>query len=299
MKAALIRSANDAAVAVAEKIGGSLEGCVHMMNAKAHALGMDDTYYGTVDGLPPLPGHDVDYTTALDLATLARAIIHSTGLLQWSALEQAPFDGGAIMLRNTNHLVGHLDGCDGLKTGFTLNAGFNLTATAKRGEMRLVSVILGAPSNRERFTQSARLLTWGFENFDRVQVLKRGEPLPVYVQVRSGGTIQPVSESDIAVVLPKGRIPDVKLQFNIPPIVSGPVAYGDTIGRVTVLNGGEVMTMVDAICPLTAREGQLQPVSSAASAATNSSLRPQSGGQLGGGALGAVPVSGRSTVENR
>src|SRR5439155_5896894 len=68
MKAALIRSANDAAVAIAEKIGGSVEGCVHMMNAKAHALGMDDTYYGTVDGLPPLLGHAVDYTTAGDMS---------------------------------------------------------------------------------------------------------------------------------------------------------------------------------------------------------------------------------------
>jgi D-alanyl-D-alanine carboxypeptidase (penicillin-binding protein 5/6) len=212
-------------------------------------------------------------------------------------LEEAPFDDGAIMLHNTNRLVGHLDGCDGLKTGFTLNAGFNLTATAKRRDMRLVSVILGAPSNRERFIQSARLLTWGYNNFDRVQVLKRGEPLPVIVQVQSGGTIQPVSESDIAVVLPKGRIPDVKLQFNIPTMVSGPVAYGDTVGRVAVLDGGEVMTMVDAICPLTGGEGQSQPVSSAAAAATNDSLRPQSGGQ--GGVPGAVPVSARPTVENR
>lgn len=166
-------------------------------------------------------------------------------------MEEAPFDGGALMLHNTNHLVGHLDGCDGLKTGFTLNAGFNLTATAKRGDMRLVSVILGAPSNRERFIQSSRLLTWGFENFDRVQVLRRGEPLPVHVQIQSGGTIQPVSESDIAVVLPKGRIPDVKLRYDIPTLLMGPVADGDSVGRVVVLDGGEVMTTVDAICPLT------------------------------------------------
>src|SRR5439155_20124564 len=155
MKAALIRSANDAAVAIAEKIAGSVEACVRMMNNKAHALGMDDTYYGTVDGLPPIPGHDVDYTTAFDLATLARAIIRSTGLLQWSSLEESPFDGGLTMLRNTNHLVGHLEGCDGIKTGFTVNAGFNLTATVKRGDMRLVSVVLGAPSNNARFIQSA------------------------------------------------------------------------------------------------------------------------------------------------
>lgn len=265
MKAALIRSANDAAVAVAEKIAGSVEACVRMMNDKARSLGMDNTYYGTVDGLPPVPGHDVDYTTALDLATLARAIIRSTGLLQWSSMEEAPFDGGVALLRNTNHLIGHLEGCDGLKTGFTLNAGFNLTATAKRGDMRLVSVVLGAPSNRERFVQSAHLLSWGFDNFDRVELLRRGEPLPVQVQLQSGGTIQPVSENDIAVVLPKGRVPEVRLKFDIPPSISGPVTYGDTIGHITVLDGGAVMTTVDAICPLAKSGEQLRPVSSAAS----------------------------------
>jgi D-alanyl-D-alanine carboxypeptidase (penicillin-binding protein 5/6) len=282
MKAALIRSANDAAVAIAEKIAGSVEACVRMMNLKARALGMDSTYYGTVDGLPPVPGHDVDYTTALDLATLARAIIRSTGLLQWSSLEQAPFDGGVAMLHNTNHLIGHLEGCDGLKTGFTLNAGFNLTATVKRGDMRLVSVVLGAPSNRERFVQSAHLLGWGFDNFDRVEVLRRGEPLPVQVQVRSGGTIQPVSESDIAVVLPKGRVPEVKLQFDIPPFISAPVAYGDRIGHVTVLDGSEVMTTVDAICPKA--DEQLEPASSTVPA-INPALQ--------------VPFSGQSVYSNR
>jgi serine-type D-Ala-D-Ala carboxypeptidase (penicillin-binding protein 5/6) len=278
MKAALIRSANDAAVAIAEKIAGSVEACVRMMNNKAQALGMDDTYYGTVDGLPPVPGHDVDYTTAFDLLTLGRAIIRSTGLLQWSSLEESPFDGGVAMLHNTNHLVGRLEGCDGIKTGFTVSAGFNLTATVKRGDMRLVSVVLGAPSNNQRFVQSARLLSWGFQNFDRVEVLRRGEPLPVQVQLQSGGTIQPVSESDIAVVLPKGRVPDVKLRFDIPSLISGPVSSGDMVGRVMVLDGGDVMTTVDAICPSTKTTDRLRPISSAIPA-MNPALRLQSSAQ--------------------
>jgi D-alanyl-D-alanine carboxypeptidase (penicillin-binding protein 5/6) len=267
------------------------------MNNKARALGMDSTYYGTVDGLPPIPGHDVDYTTALDLATLARAIIRSTGLLQWSSLEEAPFDGGVAMLRNTNHLIGHLEGCDGLKTGFTVNAGFNLTATVKRGDMRLVSVVLGAPSNHERFEQSARLLSWGFDNFDRVEVLRRGEPLPVQVQVQTGGTIQPVSESEIAVVLPKRRASEVKLKFDIPPSISGPVTYGDTIGHVTVLDGGEVMTTVDAICPLAKAGDQLQPVSSAVTA-RNPGLLPFSG-QPAYGTIERVPIVTSPAQESR
>src|SRR5215469_18893058 len=162
MKAALIKSANDAAVAVAEKVGGSVEATVRMMNARARGLGMTRTEYNTVDGLPPRPTHDVDQTSARDLATVARTIINQTDLLKWSGMEQADFDGGVTVLHNTNHLIGHLEGCDGLKTGFTFQAGFNLTATAKRGNLRFVSVVLGAPSNRQRFAQSARLLEWGF-----------------------------------------------------------------------------------------------------------------------------------------
>lgn len=258
MKAALVRSANDAAVAVAEKVAGSVEACVRMMNEKAHALGMNSTYYGTVDGLPPRPGQDVDHTTALDLAALARTIIHDTSLLQWSSQEQVPFDGGPRMLRNTNHLVGHLEGCDGLKTGFTREAGFNLTATAKRGDMRLVSVVLGAPSNPERFIQSAKLLTWGFDNFAKVQVLRRGEPLPVHVQVESGPTIQPVSESDIALVMPKSQMSDLKLEYSVPPVVNGPISNGAPLGQVIVMDGGEVMTRVDAISPFAVGEAPRQ-----------------------------------------
>jgi len=119
MKAALIKSANDAAVAVAEAVGGSVEGAVRIMNAKAQNLGLGNTEYQTVDGLPPTPGHDVDRTSALDLATVARALIHTTDLLRWSGMETALFDGGAAVLHNTNHLIGHYPGCDGLKTGFT------------------------------------------------------------------------------------------------------------------------------------------------------------------------------------
>jgi D-alanyl-D-alanine carboxypeptidase (penicillin-binding protein 5/6) len=250
MKAALIRSANDAAVAVAEKIGGSVEGTVRMMNQRAQTLGMYSTHYETVDGLPPEPGHDVDYTTALDLATLARAVIHNTNLLEWSSMETAPFDNGVTLLRNTNHLVGHLEGCDGLKTGFTMKAGFNLTATARRGDMRFVSVVLGAPSNAQRFAQTARVLNWGFENFEKVQLLKRGQPLPVHVQVESGPLIQPVSQRDIAVVVPKSALSGVKFQYNVPSLVNGPVTFGESLGQVTVLDGDEVMTRVDAVCPI-------------------------------------------------
>ncbi|HTW87267.1 MAG TPA: D-alanyl-D-alanine carboxypeptidase family protein [Candidatus Binataceae bacterium] len=250
MKAALIRSANDAAVAVAEKIGGSFEGAVRMMNLRARSLGMTATAYQTVDGLPPTPGHDVDFTSARDLATLARAIISQTDLLEWSGMEQTPFDDGVAMLHNTNHLIGHFEGCDGLKTGFTFRAGFNLTATAKRGEMRLIAVVLGAPSNPQRFAQAARFLEWGFQNYTRVAVLKGGQSLPVEVRTGSGALIAPVAAHPLSVVVRKEDVPYIHFEYEIPSVVVGQAEAGMPLGQVVVMDGADVLDDDAAICPL-------------------------------------------------
>ena len=250
MKAALIKSANDAAVAVAEKIAGSTEACVRMMNQRARSLGLTHTVYNTVNGLPPRPAHDVDVTDAYDLATLGRTLIKNTDLLRWSGQEQALFDNGEAILHNTNHLVGHFDGCDGLKTGFTYQAGFNLTATAKRGDMRLIAVVLGAPSNRERFRQAARLLEWGFDNFTRVTVVKRGEPLLAHVKVVEGPLVQPIAAADVKLVVPKNKIQNLKVDYDVPSSVSGPLAVGAPLGQVIVHDDTRVLTKVNALCPV-------------------------------------------------
>ncbi|MGH7781081.1 MAG: D-alanyl-D-alanine carboxypeptidase family protein [Candidatus Binataceae bacterium] len=250
MKAALIKSANDAAVAVAEKIGGSVEATVRMMNARSKSLGMDHTEYHTVDGLPPRPAHDVDRTTARDLARVARELILTTDLLRWSSLEQTEFDGGVAILHNTNHLIGHFEGCDGLKTGFTFQAGFNVTATAKRGDLRLIAVVLGAPSNQQRFAQAAKLLDWGFDHYTAVSLLKSGQSLPVQVQVETGKFIQPVAGSDLKVVLPKGEVGSLKLTYQVPGAVSGRITSGQTLGRVVARDRGEEISEIEAISPV-------------------------------------------------
>lgn len=250
MKAALIKSANDAAVAVAEKVGGSVEATVRMMNRRAQELGMTHTLYQTVDGLPPRPAHDADTTTAHDLARVAYEIIHTTDLLKWSSQEEVPFDGGVALLHTTNHLIGHYDGCDGLKTGFTFQAGFNLTATAKRGNLRFISVILGAPSNNQRFAQSAKLLDWGFDHFQSVSVLRGGEPLPVHVQVGTTASIQPVAPRDVNVVLPKSDVSAIRLEYKVPSAINGPLTSGERVGEVLVQNHGETVTEVTVVSPI-------------------------------------------------
>jgi serine-type D-Ala-D-Ala carboxypeptidase (penicillin-binding protein 5/6) len=249
MKAALVKSANDAAVAVAEKVGGSVEATVRLMNERARTLGMLHTEYQTVDGLPPRPTHDVDRTDAYDLATVARAIIRETNLLQWSGQQQVEFDNGVCMLNNTNHLIGHFEGCDGLKTGFTFQAGFNVTATARRGDMRLVAVILGAPSNAQRFAQAGKLLGWGFDHYTAVSLLRSGEPLPVQVKAQSGGTIRPVAARDLKVVLPKTDVASVKVIYDIAPTIDGAVHAGEPLGRVIALDQQGPLTEITAICP--------------------------------------------------
>jgi D-alanyl-D-alanine carboxypeptidase (penicillin-binding protein 5/6) len=249
MKAALIRSANDAAVAVAEKVCGSTERCVALMNAQAQALGMTHTVYHTVEGLPPRPLHDVDSTDAYDLARLARALIHRTNLLQWSGMETASFDDGLVMLHNTNHLVGHFDGCDGLKTGFTIKAGFNLTATARRGNMRLIAVVLGAPNNAQRFAQAARLMDWGFDNFEKVTVLKQGELLPVQVRVGTAEVMQPVAQRTLTVIVPRKDSSAIKIDYAVPASLYGPLVSDQAVGQVIVRNGGDVLAKCAAICP--------------------------------------------------
>jgi D-alanyl-D-alanine carboxypeptidase (penicillin-binding protein 5/6) len=273
MKAALIRSANDAAVAVAEKVCGSTERCVEMMNARAQSLGMAHTIYGTVEGLPPTPLHDADVTTAYDLATLARALIHQTDLLEWSSMETAPFDDGVTMLHNTNHLIGHFEGADGIKTGFTLKAGFNLTATARRGNMRLVAVVLGAPSNGQRFVQAAKLLDWGFDNFEKVEVVKQGQLLPMHVRIGANEVMQPVAQRTVSVIVPKKDAGELKMDFAVPATLYGPLVSDQTVGQVIVRDRSEVVATFNAICPYPVGQqaypvGQQQPLPAVADASS-------------------------------
>lgn len=252
MKAALIHSANDAAVAIAQHVCGSTAHCVELMNAQAKALGMTHTVYHTVEGLPPRPLHDVDTTDAYDLAKLARVIIHDTDLLKWSGMATAPFDHGLLILHNTNHLVGHFKGCDGLKTGFTIKAGFNLTATAIRGDIRLIAVVLGAPNNFERFAQAAKLMSWGFDNFEKVTVLKHGQLLPVHVRVGTSGTtemMQPVAEHTVTVLVRKKQARAIKIDYAVPDSLYGPLVPDQTVGHVIVRDGNGVLAECAAICP--------------------------------------------------
>jgi serine-type D-Ala-D-Ala carboxypeptidase (penicillin-binding protein 5/6) len=150
MRAALVESANDAAFAVAEHVAGSSDEFVKLMNAKARALGMADTEFHCVHGLPPAKGGADNITTCSDMIQLAREALQHPQILEWTSIEQTTFRSGTLPISNKNKLVGRVPGVDGLKTGYTRRAGFNIVATAKTGDRRLIVVVLGSPESRIR-----------------------------------------------------------------------------------------------------------------------------------------------------
>ncbi|NOT56396.1 MAG: D-alanyl-D-alanine carboxypeptidase [Deltaproteobacteria bacterium] len=165
LQAMLVTSANDASVAVAERIRGSVEACVAAMNRRAQQLGMSQTEFQTVNGMPLSDGSAGDFSSARDLVTLARALLRHDLVLEWTSHDKVPFRDGSQMLPNTNRLVGKVDGVNGLKTGFTSRARFNLVATAQRGSLSLIAVVLGGRSSRVRFQSAEQFLEWGFTNY--------------------------------------------------------------------------------------------------------------------------------------
>ena len=150
MKAVLVESANDAAYAVAEHVTGSSEAFAELMNRKARLLGMTDTEFHCVHGLPPSNGDAENITTCSDMILLAREVLKHSQIMNWTSIEQTTFRNGTLVISNKNKLIGRLPGIDGLKTGYYRKAGFNIVATGKNGDRRLIVVILGAPDARVR-----------------------------------------------------------------------------------------------------------------------------------------------------
>jgi D-alanyl-D-alanine carboxypeptidase (penicillin-binding protein 5/6) len=150
MRAALIESANDAAYAIAEHAAGSAAAFAELMNRKARSLGMADTTFHGVNGLPPPRGGSDNITTCNDMIRLAQEALRHPQILEWTSTEHSTFRSGTLVLTNKNKLVGRLPAVDGLKTGYTRKAGFNIVATGGNGERRLIVVVLGSPGSKTR-----------------------------------------------------------------------------------------------------------------------------------------------------
>ncbi|WP_448872522.1 D-alanyl-D-alanine carboxypeptidase family protein [Desulfobulbus propionicus] len=160
--ALMVQSANDAAVALATHIAGSKEGFVALMNQKAQALGMNNTTFHSVHGLPPSEGQEPDVTTARDMALLCRELAKRPDTFKYTATQSRGFRGDQFIMRTHNKLLTQYPGCDGFKTGYYQAAGFSIAATAKKGGVRIVTLVLGSKDRKVRDAKAMELLSKGF-----------------------------------------------------------------------------------------------------------------------------------------
>lgn len=243
LKAIAIASANDASVAVAEFLSGTEEAFVAEMNARARALGMTNSVFHNSDGLPPEPGEEPSYITARDIAVAARALVtEHPEVLEWTSTPMEKFrDQPLFILYNTNRLVGTYDGLDGLKTGHTNAAGWSLVATAQRGDVRLISVVLGTESQSAREERTRALLDHGFNRFVPV-VAAEGVVGQMRIQDGTPERIDVVLAEPARVLVPRGANAEVTGRIERFAGVTAPLAAGEQVGEYVVsIDGVDVV----------------------------------------------------------
>lgn len=241
LHALAIHSANDAAQALAEHVAGSSDAFVDLMNLRAKELGMTDTVFHTVHGLPPGWKQEPDITSARDMAILGRELIRHPVAVEWASTQTMPFRDGKFTLYNPNKLVGKYRGLDGIKTGYTEPAGFCVTASAVQMGKRLISVVMGCSSDKARANETTRLLTYGFNLFTQVPVLAGdGQPLEALVAVKGGKVKEaPVTAgAELVVSVPRDRTGDVVVEYRLQEDAAAPLAAGTEVGQAVALLDG-------------------------------------------------------------
>jgi D-alanyl-D-alanine carboxypeptidase (penicillin-binding protein 5/6) len=252
LKAIAISSANDAATAVAEFLAGNTEACVKMMNARAKELGMNDTTFANVHGLPPDKGQSENYTSAYDMALLGHELLKYPQILSWTSILEDSFRNGTFTLTNTNRdLLRHYAGADGLKTGFhPRGADFAICATAKRQDRRLIAVVMNVPQKSDRYRAVVNLLDLGFNQFERVVVLRKGFPVgdPIPIPNGKNRTTTLIAAENAAVLVEKGQENQIKKNINIAvQEITAPVKRGAKFGEVAILVGERPVMNVDLV----------------------------------------------------
>lgn len=242
MEGVAMASANDGCVALSEFVAGSEEIFVERMNEKAEKLGMRDTHFVNTNGLP-VAGH---YSSAYDIAVMSRALYAFEETHKWFTTWQSTITVGLpgkekeFGLTNTNKLIKSYQGCNGIKTGYTADAGYCLSASATRDDVHLIAVTLGCESSKIRNAQVAKLFDYGFANYEAVIAAEEGET--VGEMTVSGGTPSSVrlnSAEKIAVLVPKGEKDAVTTEIRLDEKIALPLAAGEKVGEIAVFKNGK------------------------------------------------------------
>ena len=236
LKGIAIASGNDAVVAMAEKVSGSVSDFVALMNEKAKSLGLTNTKFLNPHGLDT-EGH---VTTAHDMAIIARELIKHTSILKFTSIYEDYLkknDGSSIWLVNTNKLVRFYDGVDGLKTGFTKNAGYCLTSTAKKNNTRFITVVMGAETSDKRSSDTVNMLNYGFNTYETKILLKSSDSLgKKRVMLSNIEEVDLNLKNDYVKLLKKDeQMPKYSYSIATDSLVA-PIKKGDIVGHVSVID---------------------------------------------------------------
>ena len=250
MKAVAIGSANDAAVAVAEFIGGDQDSFVEQMNQRAKKLKMKNTIYHNPHGLPPGKGQQENITTAYDQALLGMELLKYPQYLKWSSTKRDTFRNGTFELMNTNRrLLKKVSEIDGLKTGYYRKAGFSVVATAQKENTRLLAVVIGSKNTTVRTQVAARLLRKGFSQYGLVKLLEKGSKLEESLPVNNGQheKIDLLIAEEVRLFLKHSEAKQIEHHFILPDSISAPVFAGTVVGTVELRINDHVLKTVNLL----------------------------------------------------
>ncbi|HBS93143.1 MAG TPA: D-alanyl-D-alanine carboxypeptidase [Firmicutes bacterium] len=242
-----VESANDAAIVVAEHLGGSVEGFVEMMNRRAQELGMENTRFANPTGLPE--DAEGNMTTAYDVALMARELLTHPQITTWTTIPWDTQFMGKVYIANKNlKFIRNYPGGDGLKTGWTEEAGYCLAATAVRDDTRMISVVMNTPTYELRTRDAVNLLNYGFAHWRSQRLYSHDEVLTtVLVDKGRRRRVELVPSRDVAVLLEKSDSREVSTVINLPKLVKAPLAKGDPVGSLDVMLGDEVLETIDLV----------------------------------------------------
>lgn len=249
----VIQSGNDASIALAEHVAGSQETFVDLMNSYANKLGLKNTHFKTVHGLDS----EGQYTTAQDMALLTVAMIRDVPS-EYEIHKEKEFTFNNIRQPNRNRLLWNKNmNVDGVKTGHTNGAGYNLVSSATEGNMRLIAVVLGTPSDKVRFAESEKLLGWGFRFFETVTPVKADTPLTTQkVWYGDKGEVSLGVANDASITIPKGELKNLKASFTLTdPVLEAPLTQNQVVGTVNFLLNDEIIEQRPLVVKETVKEG--------------------------------------------